>query len=545
MPRFAYFAAACVLFAQQPEKFVIRSTTKLVQVNVIAVDKKGVPVDDLKSTDFEVSENGKPQTLSFFGQLRSNTLVQKPVEAPPNLFSNILLRNGMPASVTMILLDGLNTEWADQARARKQVLRFLSTIRPEDRVALYSLGRGLRVIHDFTSDTSALIERLNKDLGENVGDLAASSILAPEANATNASRDPLTAALDDPLKPSVREAEFYTSNRIVNTLKAIEAVAGRVAGLPGRKSLIWVAGSFPLTIGFNEDYKFVEGMASSPDQRTYFNELERTVRLLNHSGVSVYPVDVRGLMGAAVLNAANAKAPPLRNEKMFTTSNLDAMIEIAARTGGRAFYNRNDIDGAVRSAAEDGRVTYMLGYYPTVEPDDRYHRIRVKVNRPGVEIRYRQGYVAYREDQAKPESVQEAITQAFWSPLDATGVALNARVDLNSSTNAFDVAVQIDVGNVSLDKQGDRWLGRVDVGFMQKDEAGKAYGTITDTLHLKLPESALAQLKDTGLILRRSLARQEKAKTLRIVARDAPSGLTGSITIPIKDVRPHTPSPQR
>lgn len=139
---------------------VVRVTTHLVQVNVIVKDHHGQPVPRLTRDDFTITDDGKPQEISAFLVEQS----QKPAAippVPPDFFTNIPERQagGSPA-VTVILLDGLNTRWEDQARARQQVIKFLQHLQPDDRVGLYTLGTRLVMLHDFSSDSEALLQAL-------------------------------------------------------------------------------------------------------------------------------------------------------------------------------------------------------------------------------------------------------------------------------------------------------------------------------------------------------------------------------------------------
>ena len=544
MKRLLPLSLCLSLLAQQPkpdEPFVLRSTTKLVQVNVVAVDKKGEPVSDLTDKDFEIIENGKNQRVAYFGMVRSGALAAKPLPIQPNIFSNRFAKSGLPASVTVILLDGLNTSWEDQNRARNQVVKFLSTIQAEDRIALYSLGRGLRVLHDFTTETSELIAKLDQYRGENNGVLEASALPAGPA-IDPAAAGPLSAlSTADPGAPTLREAEFNTTARVVNTLLAMEAIASRLAGLPGRKSLIWVSGSFPMTMGFDQESIAQTFGAQPPEKRIFNRELQRAQRLLNHAGVAVYPVDARGLLTGAPTAATRRDPFTPASSQSVGAPNIDAMLEIASKTGGRAFYNRNDIDRAVRIAADDGRVTYTLGYYPTYEPDDKYHQIKVNVNRPGITLRHRQGYFAYRDTRLALESVKLEIAQILWSPLDATGLGLNARVDHNSGSNELEVLIQVEPTNLTLEQKDGRFLGRVDIGFVLRDAEGKSYKAENDTIDLNLTRESYGKVQETGIVYRKRFPLPEKAAFLRIAGRDGASGLAGSLTIPLKNVQSYTP----
>jgi hypothetical protein len=183
----------------------------------------------------------------------------------------------------------------------------------------------------------------------------------------------------------------------------------------------------------------------------------------------------------------------------------------------------------------------MLGYYPDREPDGKYHEIKVKVSRSGVSLRFRRGYYAHREEQSTEAAVKADIRQVMWSPLESTAVAINARVDLNTKTNQLELIVQVDPSTITLAQRGDRWAGRLDMGFTQKDEEGKMYASISEEITLNLLKASYLKLSENGLMYRKKLDRHASAKYLRIVARDGASGLTGSLTVPLKDVKPFTP----
>src|SRR3954454_13449478 len=100
---------------------LLRSNTRLVQISVVVHNRKGEPVADLKKEDFTLTEKGKPQTISVFSVESTGKLAAPPIKLPPHIFSNRLMeRSGVPSSVTVILLDSLNTKWQDQVYAKKQ-----------------------------------------------------------------------------------------------------------------------------------------------------------------------------------------------------------------------------------------------------------------------------------------------------------------------------------------------------------------------------------------------------------------------------------------
>jgi VWFA-related protein len=205
-------------------------------LNVIVQDKKGNPVTDLKKENFEIKDAGKVQTIGLFSMESNAPLPTASQPLPPNTFTNKLERRaGTPSSVSVILLDWLNTRFADRAYAQAQVIKFLQQqIKPEDHIGLYSLSRGLRVLHDYTSDSTELLARLNSSDGKSL----------PDLSRTESRSGGPAMLLDSWLLgggASRAEADFYTINRVNGTLKAIEFIANHLSAVPGRKNLIWVS----------------------------------------------------------------------------------------------------------------------------------------------------------------------------------------------------------------------------------------------------------------------------------------------------------------
>jgi VWFA-related protein len=153
----------------------IRSSTRLVQLSVIAQDGKGEPITGLKKEDFTVLDEGKPQNIAFFS-CGASPPASPPPALPSNYFTNRFdLKGEDPGAVTVILFDSLNTSSQDQSFVRKQILRFLQTVKPQDHVALYALSTNLIVLHDFTRDVSALVAAVNRATPKELAAFDASS----------------------------------------------------------------------------------------------------------------------------------------------------------------------------------------------------------------------------------------------------------------------------------------------------------------------------------------------------------------------------------
>jgi VWFA-related protein len=518
------------LFAQAQNQPTIRVTTRLVQVNVVVHDKKGEPVSDLKKEDFTIFEKGKEQKLAVFA-VDSITAPTKAWPAlPPNIFSNRVKTADTPTSITVILFDGLNTRFQDQAYARKQIVKFLSEIQPHDRVALYLLGSNLHILHDFTNNSDHLAKALSKYRGRIAGELDA---------ADPAPRDPTgDDVLDQFLSNSDQSiSDFYNVNKAQFTLGAMESIAHHLATLPGRKNLVWVSGGFPFTLGLEPDDFSINN--PNREHRTFSEETARVARAMNDASIAIYPVDARGLMPLPGMSAS-MPAQGLRGRtqapKTFIPPNLDTMQILADRTGGRAFYNTNDLTSAVRNAVNDARVTYTLGFYlDGDEWDGKFHEVKVKVARSGVDVRYRKGFVAFAAQTPNAKEIKAEIQNAIATPLDGTSVGVNARTDPvdKPRPGSLQIVIQIDQSNVVLQQQNDRWAGAIELAWVQVAADGKLLNVETQSVNMNLKKDRYDDIQKRGILLTKLIEPVENASHLRIVVVDRATGNVGSLQIPM------------
>ncbi len=198
-------------------------------------------------------------------------------------------------------------------------------------------------------------------------------------------------------------------------------------------------------------------------------EVNRATRAINHADVAVYPVDIRGLVGAFV-NPAMATATVDRaarpGQGVFTTMATthpvqDTMRTIAEDTGGRVFFNTNAIGESIRRAIEDARVSYVLGYYsPRPEGDGRFRKIEVKVNRSDVDVRHRKGYLSLRPAALRASNARlTALERVMLSPIEASTVELTATIEKGAG-NQSTIVVRIDPSDVDVDPKQGRARGR-------------------------------------------------------------------------------------
>src|SRR5262245_59407545 len=335
--------------AQSPQRTRFTSTTRLVHVNVVATNKQGQPVRDLRKEDFELAEDGRPQDIAVFVAEQAAPSSQ-PARATNEFSNQFTAASSSRSGYSLILLDWMNSALFTRITSQQQVLKLLQQIEMRDQVSLCVLDRGLRVLHDFTADRAELIKRISATYVA-LRDTPPDSLVAL-SDADMLDMSPVELSLS-------RMNRFLGARRILDTFSAFEQIANYLASVPGRKSLIWVTSGFPSALGYDrnpkDDMSNVEAWsrAVGTERRTFSPEMDRLVRRLNNADVAVYPVDARGLL----------MGPGGR-------INLATMTEIASRTGGRAFYDRNDIDTAMRNALDDSQFSYTLGYYPANAAND-------------------------------------------------------------------------------------------------------------------------------------------------------------------------------
>jgi hypothetical protein len=236
--------------------------------------------------------------------------------------------------------------------------------------------------------------------------------------------------------------------------------------------------------------------------------------------------------------AADRRIAP--SKSAWTLPNTDTMNALASGTGGRAFYNTNDIQGSVRRAIEDSRVTYTLGYYPfDAELDGKYRTIKVKVNRPGITVRHRRGYTASKEETLTDKEAEVELRQALWSPLDSTAIGLNARVDRVKDSDLLYITLQITPTAVTVDQSDNIWMGNLAVAFIQSDAAGTQVSGVRDDIRLQLTKPQYLAALRTGILYRKQLPTGAAAATLKIGVVDRPTGITGTVTVPLSRVAEH------
>jgi VWFA-related protein len=517
-------AASCCLYSQteqpqgsrpegvpKPPEYVYRTTTRLVILDVVATDSQGRTVPDLKPEEVQIFENGKEQTKRDFSFLHPDPqqaaqLVN--LHLPPDVYTNVQQYKGN-SSYNIILLDVLNTSFPSLAYAHDQLLKYLDTTPPSQPTAIFALGNKLWMLHDFTTDHEALKESIRKFKGQG-------------------SQLVTTSPDDEKFK---HKSTFGTMgvDRVWATLDAFRAMARIMSAYKGRKNLIWVSESFVVDTMPNMEPR--RGPMFMDD---YSREVEQMSDALMEAQIAIYPIDPAGLSGDAfrpMLNRYGAQS---------------SLREMAERTGGRAFMNRNDLDLGIRSSIDDGSSYYTTSYTPANKTwDGKMRKVEVKTTRPGVKLRYRQGY--YAVDPSILPGTKKEVKQTsidFAQALDpdlpvSTGLLFQAKVVPPSVATRNKVLVRfaVDPRTIAFDKKEDGLeYAEVSCIAWAFPVKGKPIGSGGGTVNAKLDAETFTKVMQSALPCNQSVDLAPGNYMLRLGVIDHKSNrigaLTGWVTVP-------------
>ncbi len=247
------------------------------------------------------------------------------------------------------------------------------------------------------------------------------------------------------------------------------------------------------------------------------------------SNVTIYGIDPRGLAttGDEAITAVNA-LPALGSELRRAQ---DSLRQISEDSGGFASVNRNDTAGVFDRIVRDNSSYYVLAYYPpSTKTDGKFHRIEVRVNRPGLTVRARRGYSApngKQKTKANTRGMPQELYDAINSPLPVGGLTmyLFAAPFKGPEPNAS-VVVSLELNGADLS------IGpgsKVDISFMAVDSASKVFGARNQSLTLNLSAENRARVQASGVRVVNRIDLPPGRYQLHAAARDSQKKLVGSV----------------
>jgi VWFA-related protein len=576
---------------QQAGGYVLRLNARLVDVNVVALDKKGRPISGLKQEDFEVYDGGVKQDVRSFS-LAGTDSTAAPAQpeataaaAGAQTFSN---RDDKKAAATasagegntlVFVVDPANLAWNDLVDARRQMLEFLKKLGPNERVALYAMRyHGFEVLEEATKDHARVQTRLTKWMPSAQDLLNARDeeernrqqieyVHSPEDMLSvngNFTLSPRTNQMA--LDPQLRE---MGSNPGPNALDTLVFIARHLAPMPGHKSVVWVTSDNALadwdraSITVEKHSKVIEPIAL------------RTQEAMNNAHASVYPLDASRLEGhgaTADIGNFNVELTPtfqmptgleqqmegtemragpdanaFQKNRDWRPGRMTAQMqqdmrpivgvfrEVAEATGGKTFRRSSNLVGEFDAVVAESQATYLLGFSPAGAADGQYHRLTVKlVGHKDATLRYRTGYQYDKE----PTTLKERFAQAVWQPSDAKEIQISAQPVTDAAGQALRVTVagtdlDLTQQNLAATKQ-ELWSGKLDIFVVARDEANRKAHVTGQTVGLHLKPATYQHAVSDGLTFDQRIALEPKmtVASLRVVVVDVNSGRIGSVTVP-------------
>jgi VWFA-related protein len=489
--------------AQAPteEPFTEEIQVSVVNLDVFVADKLGKPVEGLEAKDFEVLEDGRPVKITnFYHERRAAAPAAAAGKIPGKAGEKTEDRPLDRRLRLVVFVDDVNTGPASRAKILAQVGPFLrQSLGPGDEVMLVRYTQGLDVLRPFTSD-----------LGQIDADLAvlgkqSSDMRKYQASLEQAYED-ISAALEGDTSGPVIEGRLRSwadqeSAAVRGTLQALDNVVSWLAGVPGRKAILYVSDGLPLTPGqdlFTQFARENTGPSHSVSSMTTKEfDLTRQFRVVtshaSRNGITFYPIEVY-----------NTEVP--RGgivQSVRTNERQNGLRFLAEDTGGRALINAASPLTALQGVEQDFSSYYSLGYTPERPGDEAEHKIEVKVKVKGAQARYRQWY----RDKPVGESVAERTLAVMrFGPEDNP---LGASLEIRPATPQNEgmlvpVRVKVPIARLYLQPKEKGRIGRLRLYVVASGEGVTTPVKETKVVTVELPEAGAVReyVHDVGIPLK-------------------------------------------
>jgi VWFA-related protein len=426
----------------QTEGAVFRVTTSLVQIDAVVTDRKGRQVTDLSPADFEILADGRPQAITHFSYVR--IAPDTPADSGPTASGSL----GVPAAplrpedvrrTIVLLADDLGLSWESTAYLRRALGRFIDRqMQAGDVVAVVRSGGGAGAFQQFTADPRVLhaeVDQIRWNLNGRRGlDAVPPVDLSPGAFEKGAVPiDPRSAT------QFLADNDLYTASLYVGTLGALNTTINALRGMPGRKSVVLFSDGLSLFLTPGDYSAGLEADAF------LIGAMHKLVDNANRAGTVIYTMDARGLQPLypdAKDNLAPpspfSATPPSTLAQATMSARLTAVhadqagLEFLSKQTGGLFYQGNDMNDGLARFLDDQKGYYLLGYKPgdrdfaEVNGERPYHKLVVKLTRPGLEVRSRTGFIGATDDEVNPgrARVLDQLHAAMLSPFAASGIRL-------------------------------------------------------------------------------------------------------------------------
>ncbi|HEY0380391.1 MAG TPA: VWA domain-containing protein [Pyrinomonadaceae bacterium] len=556
---------------------VVRITTNLVQVDAVVTDKDGRQVTDLKPEEVEIFEDGRAQKITNFSFVSTSPDVApatpKPAPAaaggvPPAPPAR--LRPEQVRRTVALVVDDLGLSFESTYYVRKALKKFVDTqLQPGDLVAIIRTAGGVGALQQFTSDRRQLYAAIERVRWNPAGRGGVGAFAPIESDPSQRMRDEARQAArsgmgegerggqrrdaaadhdENDLIPGEELDQFREDLFAVGTLGALNYVVRGMRELPGRKSVLLMSDGVKI---FNRD---------DPSRSSrVLDALRRLTDLANRASVVIYTMDARGLQTLGLTAADNVSDLSPSDVEDRLESRRDDFFEsqeglnyIARQTGGFPIRNNNDLSAGIQRVLDDQRGYYLIGYRPDDSTFDaaagrrKFHRITLKLKRPGLRHRTRTGFYGVTDEEARPAHLtrEQQLGQALTSPFSTGGVEVRL-TSLYTNDSKGGSAVRslfhVEGRDLTFTDEPDDWhKATIDVVAVTFGDNGRVIDEVSATHNLRARGETYKRLLEHGFIYNLSVpVKKPGAYQLRAVVRDASSERIGSASqfIEVPDVK--------
>jgi VWFA-related protein len=506
---------------QPPVTF--RVEVNYVEVDAFVTDAQGNPVADLTAADFELLEDGKPQKVSSFSQVNIPiTRAERPLFTGRAIEPDTQTNEHLEGRIYLFVLDDVHTDITRTPRVKAAARRFIEqNFGTNDIAAVVYTGRS-DASQDFTNNPRLLLAAIDKFSGRK---LRSGTIQRIE----NARVNPGTGSLE----PGDDVDQMDRAFRARSVMANIRKLAEFMAGVRGRRKAM-------LLIGEGIDYNIYDatGLLGSTASSVLL-DTQDAIASATRGNVSIYALDPRGLSTgdedlitqSGTVGDADGRA--LQSEMRLAQ---DSLRVLASSTGGFAAVNRNDLNTAFDRIVAENSSYYMFGYYSTNDRrDGRFRKIEVRVKRPGLRVRSRNGYFEARgrrpSNTPAKSAMSPALAEAIASPIPVNGVPMTvfAAAYKGAAPNAAVAYVaEVDINNFEFIEKDGTFSEQLEIVNTATDSKGKVFPGERQTINLNLKPDTLARARSRGFRLVSQASLPPGRYQMRIAASNR-SGRSGSV----------------
>jgi VWFA-related protein len=551
---FALLMCAARGVAQQPgagpqPSVTFSAETNFVEVHAIVTDETGAFVRNLTKDDFEILEDGKPQTPAAF------SLIDLPIERPftpaggtePVESDVRATTRTFDGRIYVFLLDDLHTAFTRTQAVRDAAKRFIQQYLGANDLAavVYTSGRQ-ESGQELTSSPRLLKAAIDRFQGQKLPSAGAEK-LAIHIRQT----DTDTVLADEPQAPRSREAlekaesikDPYDAERGLNArraLQAVENVASWLRDVQGRRKAL-------LLFSEGLDYDIYQPFNLTQSASAIVTEAREAAAAAQRANVNVYGIDPRGLsqFGELIDISARSDYPQLeygtfRGALHELRLSQESLISLSEETGGLAVVNSNDVVGGLGRIVLDNSRYYLLGYYSDATKWSRkFFKIDVRVKRPGLSVRARRGFMP--PDPRATAKAREADVKAGTTP--ALKAALSKPVPIGDlplrlfaaafkgggSNGSLLLALEIDGSSLKFEERDGRFNEKIEVSIVAADQRARVQGGDRQEFNMSLQPATRERISRTGVRLLSRLELPPGRYQIHVGAHEASGATIGTV----------------